>query len=44
MKLRGGNPFMFSNSSLSSNKLVAKYLSLGSVVKHFEDRENKLQF
>lgn len=32
MKLRGGNPFMFSNISLSVNKLVAKYLSLGYVV------------
>lgn len=32
MKLRGGHPFMFSNISLSGNKLVPKYLSLGGVV------------
>lgn len=44
LKLGGGNPFMFSNSSLSSNKLVAKYVSLGRLVERFEDRENKLNF
>lgn len=32
LKLRRGNPFMFSNISLSGNKLVAKHLSLGGVV------------